>query len=53
MQTMQVADKVIANKLLEFDLIDEDDHKIVVDEFSFETYDIEEEENNGEISING
>ncbi len=48
MQTMQVSDEVIANKLLEFDLIDEDEHKIVVDEFSLEPYDIEEETTQGE-----
>jgi len=52
MQTMQVADEVIANKLLEFDLIDEDEHKTVVEEFSLEPYDTEEEPNNNGEELN-
>ena len=42
MQTMQVADGVIANKLFEFGIIDEDEKKTVEDDFKLEPFDIED-----------
>ena len=43
MQTMQIADSVIANKLFEYGLINEDEKKIVENEFNLESFEIEDE----------